>query len=101
MLTALARQIGGRKRQRLLQVRHVLLVQRELLAFGVIADHDRCAVTGFYAEQRIVVGLVWGKDYVEFGIFEIEPGNIAGIVVVGEKRVGAKAEEFREGRIVA
>ena len=101
LLAALGGQILWRKRERFLQVGHVFLEDRELFAFGLVADHHRRAVGSFHAEQIVEIGFVGREDHVEFRIFEIEPGDVARIIIVGKQRVRAKIQEFREGGIVA
>ncbi len=85
--------LGGpvrrRQRQRILEFRNVLLKDGQLPALGLIADQDRGAIRGLYAEQIVEIGLIRREYQVEFRIFEVEPGQIAFVVVVGEKRIGA------------
>ena len=77
-----------------------LLVDGELAAFGVVADEDRRAVRRLHAEQVVEVRLVRRVDDVELRILQIQPRDVAGVVVVAENRRGAQAQEPGERRIV-
>ncbi len=94
------RPIGRRERQRVLDVGDVALVEGELLAFRLVADQDGRAVRRLHAEQIVEVGLVGGVDDVELGVLQVDPRDVAVVVVVGEDRVGAKPQERGERRIV-
>ena len=71
----------------------------ELVGLGFVADGDVGFEPGLVAEQLVVVGLVRADGDVERRV-EIHPGDIAGVVVVGEEGIGAQGQEFLERRVV-
>ena len=64
-----------------------------------VADGDVGFEAGLVAEHLVVVGLVGADGDVE-GRVEIHPGDIAGVVVVGEERVGAEGQVLLERGVV-
>ena len=74
--------VGGIDGERVLNFRNILLINRELLALGLVADQDRRAEGSLYAQKIVEVSFVGRENNVELRIFEIEPSEIALIVVV-------------------
>ena len=70
-------------------------------ALGLVADQDRGAVRGLHAEQVVEVGLVGREDDVELRVLQVDPREVARVVVVGEQRVGAQAQKVGERLVVA
>ena len=70
----------------------------QLVGFGVVPEVDVGFEGGFIAEDFVVVGFV-GTDSDVDGSVEIHPGEIAGVVVVRQKRRRAKLEETLEGLV--
>jgi hypothetical protein len=58
-------------------------------------------VGSLHAKQAVQIHLVRREDHVEFWVLEIEPRDVALVVVVREQRIRAKPQEIRESRIVA
>ena len=71
----------------------------ELVGLGFVADGDVGFEAGLVAEQLVVVGLVGADGDVERRV-EIHPGDVAGVIVVGEEGVGAQGQEFLERGVV-
>ena len=65
----------------------------------VVAQIDVGFERGLVAEELVVVGLVGTDRDVERRV-EVHPGDVAVVVIVGEERVGARGQEFFEGRVV-
>ena len=93
------RAILRRERQRLLDVGHPALVEIEVAALGVVADHHRGAVRRLHAEQIVEVRLVRREDDVDLRALQIDPRDVARVVVVGEERVGAQPQKAREALV--
>ena len=98
---ALGGAVGRVQRQRILNVRHVLLVEGQLAALRFVADQNGGAVGGLHAQQIVQVGFVGREDDVELGIFEVQPGKVALVIVVGEERGGAHPQEPGESGVAA
>src|SRR5262249_15787012 len=92
--------IRRRKRESVLNIGHVLLVDGELPALLVVTNENRGRERCLYAEQVVEIRLVRSHDDVELRILKIHPVEIAGIVVIAEKRVGSKLQELGEGWII-
>ena len=83
-------------------VLHFLQVRRdglELVGLRFVADGDVGFEAGLVAEQLVVVGLVGADGDVERRV-QIHPGDVAGVVVVGEEGIGAQGQEFLQRRVV-
>ncbi len=100
-MSGVRRPVGGGEGKRVLDGFSVLLVHRELAALARVPDQDRGAVRGFDAEEVVEVRLVGGEDDVEFGIVEVDPGEVTTIVVLREEGIGAETEEVGERLVVA
>ncbi len=70
----------------------------ELGGFVGVLDGDERFETGFVVEPAVFIDLV-GSDSRLDGAVHFHPGDVALVVIVGEKRVRARAEEFLESRI--
>ena len=97
-MAALRRAGGGLHRERVLDIRHILLIDRQLPALLFIADQNRSAEGGLHAQQIVEIGFIGREDHIELGIFQFQPGQVAFVVVAGQKRVGAQPQEIRELR---
>ena len=91
--------IDRRERQRILDVRHPLLILREVAALGFVANQNRRAVRRFHAEQIVQIGFVGREDHVNLGVLQLDPRDIAGVVIVGRQRIGAHPQKPGERRI--
>ena len=100
-VTAFGGAVGGVDGQRVLNLGHVLLVDGQLAALLFVADQDGGAVGCFHARQIVEVGFIRGEDDVELGVFEVQPGEVALVVIVGEQGVGAQAQEVGESGVVS
>ena len=49
----------------------------QLTALGFIADQDRRAVGGLYAQNAVDISLVRREDHIELRVFQIQPGQVA------------------------
>ena len=80
----LGRPILGRKWKRILNIRHILSEHFELGALFPVANHHRCTVSCFNAQQAVVIGLVRSKSYIELGILQIKPCQVTLEIIVGK-----------------
>ena len=88
-------------RQRVLISRHILLIHRQPPALLLIADQHRRAIGSLHAQQIVEISFVGREDHVELRIFEIQPGQIALVVIVGQQRIGAQAQKVCERGVIA
>jgi hypothetical protein len=100
-MAALRRTRGRIHRQRVLNIRHILLIDRQLLALFLIANQDRRAERRLHAQQIVEVGFIRREDHVELRILQIQPRQVALVIVVAEQRIGAQPQKIREGGIGA
>ena len=68
---------------------------------GFVADQNRRPKRCLYAQHVVQVSFVGREDYVDLGILEIQPVQIARIIIVGEQRVGSQPQKIGETLIVA
>ena len=100
-MTLLRRTVLGGQRQRILDLGHVFLKDRQIAALFFVTDQDRRAVRRLHAQQVVEISLIRGEDDIELRIIQLQPGNVAGVVVVRRKRVGAQAQEAGKSCVVA
>ena len=100
-VTGLRRSVLGRERKRVLNRRHVFLEKSQLLALFLVANHDRGAIRSFHAEQIVQIDFVRREDDVELRVFQIDPGNIARVIVVIEQGLSSQTQEICKSRVLA
>ena len=93
------RPVRLRQRQGVLNLRHPLLILREVLAFRLVPDEHGRAVRRFHPQQVVEIRLVRREDHVELRILQVEPRDVTRVVLVGEQRVGAHPQEAGELRV--
>src|SRR6185436_13840715 len=71
---------------------------RELGSLRIVAQRHVRFKRGFVTKQLVFVSLVWTKSDVDWRV-EIHPGDVALVVIVGAKRVGAFVQKVFESCI--
>ena len=98
-LSLLRRPVLRRDRQRLLHCSFVLPIHRQLAALRLIADQDRAAIRSLHPEDAIEIGLIRCKDQIDLRVLQIQPGNVAGVVIVAEQSIRAQVQIMCKRRI--
>ena len=100
-LALLRRPVFRWNRQRLLHRRLLLAIQVELAALRLIANQDRASIGGLHSEDTVEIRLIRRKDQIDLWIFQVEPRNIARVVIVGQQGLGAQVQIVSKGRVIA
>ena len=100
-MACLRRLVLRRHRQRLLHRGLLRLVHCQFAALRVVADQDRRAVRRLHAQQPIQVRLIRRKDHIDLRVLQVQPRNVARIVVIGQQRIRPQIQKARKRRIVA
>ncbi len=95
-MTALRGPVLGCDWQGVLDFRHVSLVKPQLLAFFLVPDQDSSSVRGLYAQHIVQVSFIRRHDHVKLRILEVQPGDVALVVIIAQQRRGAKAKKIGE-----
>ena len=93
--------VSSIKGKSILNVRHIFLEHRQLLAFCLIAHQNGHSIASLNAQHIVGVRLVWRQDDVNFRIFQVHPGKIALVIIIAEQGVGAQAQKVGKVLVVA
>ena len=74
--------VGSRQRQGVLNIGNVFLIQLQLRAFGLVADEQRCLIRSLHTRPPSIDVFIRREDHIDFGAFQIQPFQIAGIIIV-------------------